>query len=125
MRVIALSGAQSLLHPKFGEAEAGPDGVFDLPQEFADALLTHRGQFISEAEHITAQVARDLVDLADPHKIPQVLLELRTKITDLEAKLAEASGKTPPTPADPTPADPTPVKTKSAPKTKPAESKPV
>jgi predicted kinase len=120
MRVIALSGAQSLLHPKFGEAEAGPDGVFDLPQEFADALLTHRGQFISEAEHITAQVARDLVDLADPHKIPQVLLELRTKITDLEAKLAEASGKTPPTPADPTP-----VKTKSAPKTKPAESKPV
>jgi hypothetical protein len=90
MRVIALSGAQSLLHPVFGAVEAGVDGVFDVSAAFGEELIKQRGQFITEGEHLANQVKASLVELSDPHKIPQVLHGLRERIASLEAELAAA-----------------------------------
>jgi len=90
MRIIALSGAQSLLHPVFGAVEAGPDGVFDVPAAFGEELVKQRGAFITEGEHLANQVKASLLELSDPHKIPQVLHDLRERIASLEAELAAA-----------------------------------
>lgn len=88
MRLINLDGAQAVQHPEHGAAEAGPDGVFDVPTPLGQALLADRGHWTTEADHVAAQAQKALEDLADPKKVPHVLLELRTRIADLEAKLA-------------------------------------
>lgn len=103
MRIVALSGAQSLVHPVFGAAKAGADGVFDLPAEFAAELVKQRGQFVTEGEHLANQVKASLEDFADPHKIPHALHGLRERIAAIEAHLGigEVSGAV----ATDTPAD--------------------
>ncbi|HUX71928.1 MAG TPA: hypothetical protein VMV41_15525, partial [Cellulomonadaceae bacterium] len=103
MRIVALSGAQSLLHPVFGAAEAGADGVFDLPATFADELLKQRGQFITEGEHLANQVKTSLEDFADPHKIPDALHGLRQRIAAIEAHLGIGAVPTAAAAADPAP----------------------
>jgi len=91
MRVIALSGAQSIQHPTFGTAEVGSDGVFDLPTDFGEELVAHKGQFITEGEHVANQVRESVLELSDPHKVPQILHDLRARIVALEEKLAGKS----------------------------------
>ena len=103
MRIVALSGAQSLLHPTFGAAEAGADGVFDLPIEFADELLKQRGQFLTEGEHLARQVQASLEDFADPHKIPHALHGLRERIAAIEEHLGIGAAAGAAAPADPAP----------------------
>lgn len=88
MRLINLDGAQTVQHPEHGAAEAGPDGVFDVPTLLGHALLADRGHWTTEADHVAAQAQEALTDLADPKKVPHVLLELRTRIAGLEAELA-------------------------------------
>jgi hypothetical protein len=88
MRLINLDGAQAVQHPEHGTAEAGPDGVFDVETELGEALLADRAHWTTEADHVAAQAQKALEDLADPKKVPHVLLELRTRIADLETELA-------------------------------------
>lgn len=88
MRLINLDGAQAVQHPEHGTAEAGPDGVFDVPTPLAEALLADRAHWTTEADHVAAQAQKALEDLADPRKVPPVLLELRGRISALEAELA-------------------------------------
>lgn len=38
MRLYSLTGATALTDPEFGSFDAGPDGSFDLPEEFAERL---------------------------------------------------------------------------------------
>lgn len=88
MRLINLDGAQSVQHPEHGTAEAGADGVFDVGTLLGQALLADRAHWATEADYVAAQAQQALEDLADPKKVPHVLLELRTRIADLEAELA-------------------------------------
>jgi hypothetical protein len=88
MRLINLDGAQAVQHPEHGTAEAGPDGVFDVETELGEALLADRAHWATEADHVAAQAQRALEDLADPRKVPPVLLELRGRIAALEDEVA-------------------------------------
>jgi hypothetical protein len=99
MRMIHLPGASSVSDPVHGTANAGPDGIFDLPQPFAEHLLkTAAGTWRTEAAHI-AQLARESLDeLRDPAVALKVLSELRERVASLETQLAALGGKPAPAP---------------------------
>lgn len=89
MRILHLAGATSVSDPVHGTAEAGPDGVFDLPHPFAEHLLkTAAGTWRGEAEHIAELARTELESLRDPRVATQVLAELRERVASLEATVA-------------------------------------
>jgi hypothetical protein len=100
MRMIHLPGASSVSDPVHGTATAGPDGIFDLPQPFAEHLLTTAaGTWRTEAAHI-AQLARESLDeLRDPAVALRVLSELRERVASLEAQVTALGGNPAPAPA--------------------------
>ena len=86
MRVISLTNASSVVDPADGQTYyAGPDGVFDLPHEFAAELAAkHASQWRLESAHEAAQAAAKLEALRSPHVLPGVVAKLRE---DLDAAL--------------------------------------
>lgn len=89
MRVISLTSATSVPDQATGESfDAGPDGVFDLPHEFALYLTTkHASQWRSEGEHESALRSARLEELRNPHLVAPTLLEHAGRIEQLEAKV--------------------------------------
>lgn len=89
MRILHLGGATSVADPVHGTAEAGPDGVFDLPHPFAEHLLkSAAGTWRGEAEHVAWLARNELEELRDPKVALRVLSDLRARVTSLEATVA-------------------------------------
>jgi hypothetical protein len=93
VRLINLSGADSVHHPELGSASVGADGVFDVGPELGGELVKQRGQWITEAEHVANAARAELLELSDPHKVPEVLASLRARIVELEAQVAKLTPK--------------------------------
>ena len=88
-RIVSLAGVESVSHPTHGEAEAGPDGVFDLPGDFAADLLKQRGLWRDEAAHVAAQARESIRRLSDPRHAREVLAELHRTVDQLKATVAD------------------------------------
>ncbi len=84
MRLISLTGAETVQHPELGTAEVGEDGVFDVPEELGNELVKHAGMWQTEAEHIAARARAELADLSDPNKVPEILRAIRQRVSDNE-----------------------------------------
>jgi hypothetical protein len=94
MRILHLAGATSVSDPVHGEAQAGPDGVFDLPHPFAEHLLTTAaGTWRGEAEHISLLARNALEELRDPRVALRVLSDLRERVASLETTVADLTGR--------------------------------
>lgn len=94
MRIIHLGGANSVTDPTHGEAHAGADGVFDLPQPFADHLLTTAaGTWRGETHHASLLSAQAIDELRDPQVAVRVLAELRDRVASLEADRDTAAAR--------------------------------
>lgn len=110
MRLVNIQGASSVQHPEHGTAEAGSDGVFELPEPFGRALVAQAAHWRTEADHI-AQVSRKALEelASNPRRAAEVLHYVRGQITeqaeqiaDLTQRLAaleQPATKTPKTPA--------------------------
>ena len=110
MRLVSLSGVESVVHPVHGEAAAGDGGVFDVDDLFGHALLRDAAHWREESDHLATQARDELEALSEPGQAAKVLAELRDKVTELEAKVADLEDQlTSPTPAP----EPTKVPTKS------------
>lgn len=99
MRLVNILGASSVQHPEHGTAEAGPDGVFELPEAFGHSLLVHAAQWRTEAAHVAEAARKRLEELADPKRAAEVLdfvhgrvAEQATQIADLTDRLAALEG---------------------------------
>lgn len=93
MRILHLAGATSVSDPIHGEAHAGPDGVFELPQPFADHLLkTAAGTWRGEADHLAALARQELEELRDPRVALHALSDLRARVQSLEIDVAALKG---------------------------------
>lgn len=89
MRLVNILGASHVQHPEHGEADAGPDGVFDLAPRFAQALLKQPAQWRTEAEHIKAVSEKALRELSsNPRRAAEVLNFVHGRVTALEAQVA-------------------------------------
>ena len=90
MRVISLSGASAVTDQDSGiEHEAGPDGVFELPEPFAVHLTTkHASLWRAESQHEASIAAAKLDELRNPHVLPGVVAELRDRLEKAEARIA-------------------------------------
>lgn len=93
MRLVSLTGSAAVSHPVHGDAEAGPDGVFDVPHEFAADLLKLRAHWRTEHDHL-ASLAREAVQkLQDPKHAARVLADVQSRVEALEAENAELRAK--------------------------------
>jgi hypothetical protein len=93
MRMVNLAGSTSTSDPVYGTAEAGPDGVFELPHEFAQHLLAHhRAHWQAEDALFAERSFQEIQDLHNPHTLLSVVAGLRADVADLKARLAEIDG---------------------------------
>lgn len=125
MRLVSLSGVESVVHPVHGEATAGADGVFELADDFGRALLADAAHWREESTHLAEKAKEELESLTEPGHVAEVLTELRDEIAQLKEKVTELEGKSPEKDPEKTaeepakPADPTtpaePAKTAAAP----------
>lgn len=90
MRVIHLMGAASFTDPGTSTTyEAGPDGVFDLPEHVGAHYTTkHAGMFRRESDHEALIAAKKAEQLANPHNTAPTLKALLERVTALEGKVA-------------------------------------
>lgn len=91
MRVIHLMGASTFTDPDSGMSyQAGPDGVFDLPEHVGTLYVTrHAGMFRRESDHEAMIAAAKTETLSDPRRHPATLQALLERVTAVEAKLAQ------------------------------------
>jgi outer membrane murein-binding lipoprotein Lpp len=91
MRVISLTGAESYKHPVTGETfESGPDGVFDLPQEYGLELTRkHAAQWRSEVAQQAADRRKNLAKLRNPTEVASTVTTLIARVDALEAQARE------------------------------------
>lgn len=90
MRVIHLAGAASFTDPETGTSyEAGPDGVFELPEHVGTHYVTkHAGMFRRESDHEALIAAKKAEALNNPHNTAPTLKALLERVTTLEGKVA-------------------------------------
>ena len=90
MRVIHLAGATSFTDPDTGTTyEAGPDGVFELPEHVGTHYVTkHAGMFRRESDHEALIAAKKAEALNNPHNTAPTLKALLDRVTALESKIA-------------------------------------
>lgn len=90
MRVIHLAGAASFTDPETGTTyEAGPDGVFELPEHVGTHYVTrHAGMFRRESDHEALIAAKKAEALNNPHNTVPTLKALLERVTALEGKVA-------------------------------------
>lgn len=90
MRVIHLMGADSFADPETSTTyEAGPDGVFDLPEHVGAHYVTrHAGMFRRESDHEAMLAAAKAETLANPQNTAPTLKALLERVTALEDKVA-------------------------------------
>lgn len=90
MRVIHLMGADSFADPETSTTyEAGPDGVFDLPEHVgANYVTRHAGMFRRESDHEAMLAAAKAETLANPQNTAPTLKALLERVTALEDKVA-------------------------------------
>lgn len=110
MRLVNLLRVDSVQHPEHGAATAGPDGVFELPEEFGRALLAHPAQWRTEAEHVAEAARKRLEELADPKRAAEVLDFVHGRVRSLEDEVStlreELSGRVSDLEAAAAPAEP-------------------
>jgi hypothetical protein len=90
MRVIHLMGATTFTDHDSGMSyQAGPDGVFDLPEHVGTFYATrHAGMFRRESDHEALLAAAKTETLRDPHNTPGTLQALLERVTAQEATVA-------------------------------------
>jgi hypothetical protein len=130
MRVISLTNATSVPGPDGKPIDAGPDGVFDLPHEFAVHLTTkHASQWRGESEHEATLHTARLEEMRNPHLVAPTLVDHTNRIQALEAKveaLLEGRGAEDPAAESGdrrTPAAPEPEQVAAKPEPKPRGSR--
>lgn len=89
MRLVSLTGAESVNHPEHGSATVGSDGVFDVPDGFGQFLLRAKAQWCTEADKLARDARAALRDLANPKKAVQVLADVRARVVELEQQVRD------------------------------------
>lgn len=92
MRLISLSGAESVVHPEFGET-SHEDGVFEVSDEFGTALLNDAANWTDEAKHLAALAQAELEALTDPANVLAILKDLRERVADLQEEVDTLKGE--------------------------------
>jgi hypothetical protein len=90
-RIVNKTGADRLVHPEFGELEAGPDGVFEVEHGVAEELLKNKAHWAEEAPNSVLPSVAEHQELRNPRKIPGAISDLRRRLAKVEAVL-EAHG---------------------------------
>lgn len=92
MRLISLSGAESVVHPEFGET-SHEDGVFEVSDEFGAALLGDAANWTEESKHLAALAQAELEALTDPANVLAILKDLRERVADLQEEVDTLKGE--------------------------------
>lgn len=85
MRIVNLTGAESVVHPVHGTFQADADGVFDVPAELAVELLRFRTLWSTEQARLHEEQTPALVDLYDADAGLRLLDAWREQVRLLDA----------------------------------------